>query len=147
MENELSSDQLRDLIKRLLWEAKNKFNMPQDIILENETRELFRWNAVYSLGGLKLTIYADYSFEEYVMYEFQIDSSEDKSDAAAIYVSNELNHNNMTVQNVYLHNENRREEASVKQANLWFLELKKNKNLTGTDDSDSEPEKSEKETR
>jgi hypothetical protein len=147
MENELSSDQLKSLIKRLLWEAKNKFNMPQDIVLESETIDFTHWKAIYSLGSLELTAHIDYSVEDFTFYEINLVSSDDKCDDAAIYVSNELSRNNLTVQNVYLHNESRRNEATAKQANMWFTELLKDKTLTKANSSDGASEEKENETQ
>jgi hypothetical protein len=145
MENELSSDQLKSLIKRLLWEAKNKFDLPQDIVLENETSDLAHWRAIYSFGGLELTADIDYSIEDFTFYQINLISSDDKCDDLAIYVSNELSHNNLTIQNVYLHDESRRNEATAKQASAWFTELLKDKTLTNASPSDDASEEKENE--
>jgi hypothetical protein len=145
MENELSSDQLKSLIKRLLWEAKNKFDIPQDIVLENETSDLAHWRAIYSLGGLELTADIDYSIEDFTFYQINLTSSDDKCDDPAIYVSNELSHNNLTIQNVYLHDESRRNEATAKQASAWFTELLKDKTLTKASPSGDASEEKENE--
>jgi hypothetical protein len=147
MENELSSDHVKDIVKRLLWEVKEKIGISEDIVLESETSDLVHWRAVYSLGRLELTAYIDYSFEEFTFYEIKLVSSDAKFDDAAIYVSNELSRNNLTVQNVYLHDESRRKEATAKQANMWFDELMKNKTLTKSGSSDSKPEEEGNETR
>jgi hypothetical protein len=140
-------------------EAKNKFNIPQDIILEDETHGLHE-TAVYSLGGVKLYVDFNYIQEEEQneevlelfpefrkMYEVRIVSSDNNSDDAAIYVSNELNRYKTIEQSVQVHNANRSEEANVNKGSLWFLELLKDKTLTRTNASASEPEKSEKETQ
>ena len=136
MENEVSSDQFKKLIKRLLWEAKNKFKIPEEIILESETSDSSRWKAVYSLGGVKLTAFIDNHLEDLTYYQFDFASSNEKSDDVVIYVSQELYRNNLTVQNVNLHDENRRNEVSARKANLgWSSMLESISDFTDSDSS------------
>lgn len=105
--------------------------------------------AVYSLADVKL--YVDFSnlarareseedTEFTKIYEVRIVSADDRSDDAAIYVSNGLLQYMLTVgQILELHNAERDGEASINKHDTWFLDFLKEK-PAGADAPASEKE-------
>lgn len=80
----LSMDGLKNLIKRLLEEAKTKFDMTESIT-EHEEYEI--WD--YGLGDLKISAWG-HTLTDGKSFAVEITSKENKTDAPALFVANRV---------------------------------------------------------